>query len=311
MLVDRPKDDAGLFAPTVSATDHGSSGSISASSRSPSAIIRAVELILLLGLLLLIGRIVFNIFAPVPALDTAATASAAAPAPVVSGAEVIDNPFPARTVQAVAVVPATDYENVAETSLNIILKGVWPDGEGGGSAQINVSDNREYRFAIGDEIINGVSLERVLFDRVVILRNGVRESLVFENPPAKPAENNGRGSGSRKSASSNNPVLPALRGQQPPDIGAITEVVRFAPNRDDAGNVSVILNPGRNVEAFEDLGFRSGDALISIDGAPPPTDPVAMAEFVGNLYSKSRASIIVRRDNEEITVPVNISELGK
>jgi general secretion pathway protein C len=73
------------------------------------------------------------------------------------------------------------------TSLNIKLFGVREDrASGRGSAIISTPDGQQRSFAVGDEIVPGVTLTGVSFDSVTISRNGTSEQLFLDQSPPAP-----------------------------------------------------------------------------------------------------------------------------
>ena len=69
--------------------------------------------------------------------------------------------------------------NAPVTSLNLVLMGVVAAG-GESLALISVDGRDQLPFAIGEEIAHGAILDAVYPDRVIIMRQGVRESLIFQ-----------------------------------------------------------------------------------------------------------------------------------
>jgi general secretion pathway protein C len=78
---------------------------------------------------------------------------------------------------------------VLVTSLNLKLFGVRQDqASGRGSAIISTPDGQQRSFAVGDEIVPGVTLTAVGFDNVTISRGGTAEQLFLDqSPPAASA----------------------------------------------------------------------------------------------------------------------------
>ena len=73
------------------------------------------------------------------------------------------------------------------TSLNLKLYGVREDrATGRGSAIIALPDGRQLSFAVGEEIMPGVTLTAVGFDNVTISRGGTAEQIFLDqSPPAQ------------------------------------------------------------------------------------------------------------------------------
>ncbi len=84
------------------------------------------------------------------------------------------NPF------AAGLVAASDVPDAPETQLNLRLTGVLMSTDAfGGSAQIITPDNQAGRYTKGSEILPGVTLERILSDRVILRRDGQSEALTL------------------------------------------------------------------------------------------------------------------------------------
>ncbi|MGB5080775.1 MAG: type II secretion system protein N, partial [Burkholderiales bacterium] len=79
--------------------------------------------------------------------------------------------------------PTESY--VAPSTLNMTLTGVAMRASGG-CALVVSQGQPESAFCAGEEIAPGIRLEEVQRDRVVIVRNGVREALVMKDAEASP-----------------------------------------------------------------------------------------------------------------------------
>jgi general secretion pathway protein C len=74
---------------------------------------------------------------------------------------------------------------VVVTSLDLALYGIRQDeASGRGSAIIATPDGVQRSFAVGEEIVPGVTLTAVAFDSVTISRGGVTEQLFMDQSPA-------------------------------------------------------------------------------------------------------------------------------
>ncbi|MEM9495936.1 MAG: type II secretion system protein N [Pseudomonadota bacterium] len=267
---------------------------------------RLVEILLVVVLAALLARIVWLIAAPL-ALPTpgAPIAAAQSAGPAKTQPIVVKNPFGAAEADIVAPVDAAP--DVEETTLDLKLAGVWAEGEAG-SAIIELPDGDQKRFSVGDEIIDGVRLDAVFRDQVTIRRAGVRESLRFEGKDA-----------ARAGATANARPAPPRRTTQPPRAtpaaprarasGGLASVLRVAPGTDENGNRSIEIYASRNRAAFQELGLKDGDRLVSINGDPPPTNPTALSSVLRNLQRRSSVSIVVERGGEEIPISISIDRL--
>lgn len=96
------------------------------------------------------------------------------------------------------------------TSLQLTLYGIRMNlGSGLGSAILAGADGVQDSFAVGDEIMPGVTLDSVQFDHVIIDRGGVKESLYIDQ--SVPAETIA-------------PIEPAITAINPPiETGTSTE----------------------------------------------------------------------------------------
>ena len=270
-------------------------GAAALNSRGP--VMRIVEFGLALLLALLIARMAFVVFAPIelPEIEIAQSLD-------VAPETVVRSPFPAADVEAPAAEVVASPDEVAETTLNMTLMGVWPDGDiaGEGTAIIKKPDNSQGAYSNGDEIVNGVSLDAVYHDRVILLRNGLREALPFENLPERTT-----------SAQSRRTVTAGLRtnaARRNVNAGGVTDIFRVTPRAGADGKIIFHLTAGPNRTAFNRLGLKNGDELVSINGAAPPTTPSEIQNFVRSLQNEQTANVMIKRGNEVVTVPVDLAQ---
>ncbi|MFC7050294.1 type II secretion system protein N [Emcibacter nanhaiensis] len=81
--------------------------------------------------------------------------------------------------QKIEAVEETALTEARETNLDLELFGIRYSPDGSGVAIIRTPDKQQGAFRAGDEIFDGVILNRVLEDRVAIERSGVLEVLTF------------------------------------------------------------------------------------------------------------------------------------
>jgi len=142
----------------------------------------ALELLLLSLLAMQCARLVWAIVTPVGPIGDWKAPGALRPAlPVASPAALASfDPFFRLNQQGAAPVVVT--------SLNLTLFGVRQDrGSGRGAAIIATPDGQQRSYAVGEEIVPGVTLTAVGFDNVTISRGGTAEQLFLDqSSPATP-----------------------------------------------------------------------------------------------------------------------------
>ena len=257
---------------------------------------RIAEAVLVILFGFFLARIALSIFAPLPLPAGQAIAAAPQTGQPSVGALSVKSPFPVTVLEA---QPVETAPVVAETTLDLTLTGVWA-GADGGSATIRTPDGKQSRFAVGDVIVPGVRLEAVFADQVTIGREGVRESLRFESkaaplaaaPPPRPA-------------AAQRPASLAAAS-----LGALSSILRVAPSIDRDGNMAVEIYATRNRDAFAALGLRDGDRLVSIDGAPTPTDPATLSAVLAQIQRNGLTDIVVERNGERLPLELSLDDLG-
>lgn len=135
-------------------------------------VLPALEIVLLAVLALQCARLVWTVLTPVGPLgewrrDGDAGVSAPSPALFAN----FDPFFRLAQESGPAVV----------TGLNLTLYGVREDkASGRGSAIVGLPDGTQASYAVGDEILPGVTLGAVAFDHVMIRRGGAEEQLFID-----------------------------------------------------------------------------------------------------------------------------------
>jgi len=147
----------------------------------------AMELVLLSLLALQCARLVWTLVTPLGPVGEWKAGSALRPgAPASSSLLGGFDPFFRLNAEGAAPVVVT--------SLNLKLFGVREDrASGRGSAIIGTADGQQRSFAVGEEVIPGVTLTTVGFDSVTVSRGGTAEQLFLDqSPPATVVAPNGQ-----------------------------------------------------------------------------------------------------------------------
>ncbi len=197
-----------------------------------------------------------------------------------------------------------------ETSLNLVLSGVRAaTDEQQGTAYILTPDKRQAAYRVGDEVLPGVTVSRILAGRVVIDRRGELESLTMspdgalnvlgaDRPnPTEPSEQSERESASdQRSAASG-------RGRVSPD--ALLREARFVPIR-EGGRVQryrIVSASGSGVLA--DAGLEPDDEIVSVDGQDIATiDPETLFE---RLEGGGTLRLTLLRDGNRLSHTIDLT----
>jgi len=246
---------------------------------------RVAEFALVALLGVLIAKILLALFAPLPLPKGDRLAAANGGARKVETQLVVANPFPANAAATTGPVDAAP--DVAETTLDLTLTGVFPD-DIEGSAIIETSDGKQKRFAVGDDIEASARLAAVYSDQVIIERNGLRESLRFEHKA--------------------DAVQPAPTAQ--PAESAIGDMFLVQQDVDDAGDPAFRLFAGSNGTLFTQFGFEDGDILKSINGAPVAANASAVMALVDAVSKGATATVVIERDGAPRVLTLSLSKVG-
>ena len=229
----------------------------------------ALELALLVLIAVQAARLVWALVTPVDPVGNWRAPAALAPASDSVLAE-FDPFFRLSGAGGTAVV----------TSLDLKLFGVREDrATGRGSAIIALPDDTQRSFAIGEEIVPGVTLAEVGFDSATINRGGAREQIFLDQ--SRPAQAVGPAGPAAPAA----PAPAAARAASNPQI-------QFR-ERVSGGRVNGIsVGPGIDGGyALRAAGLMPGDVIVSINGQ--------------RVESLDQARTIARRTRGEVSVIVD------
>ncbi|HYJ51560.1 MAG TPA: type II secretion system protein N [Allosphingosinicella sp.] len=151
------------------------------------------------------------------------------------------------------------------TALNLKLYGVREDrATGRGSAIIALPDGRQMSFAVGEEVMPGVTLAAVGFDNVTINRGGAAEQLFLDQTPAAAIVG---APAAATPVAGTAPVAPTPGA--PPVVATPVPGAPFGLQPRMAGGrvTGLILSPGADGgQAFRAAGFAPGDVIVAING---------------------------------------------
>ena len=169
------------------------------------------------------------------------------------------------------------------TSLDLKLFGIRSDqASGRGSAIIATPDGRQQSYAVGEEILPGVTLDAVAFDNVTILRGGTREQIFLDQ--SQPATTLSPISDNASPPSVGTPVAA-------PPLPAAAADLQFTPRMKEGTVTGFIVDPTGVGQAFRSFGFQPGDVVLAVNGVPasnanPETIRAALAQSGGQVTAE-------------------------
>jgi len=215
------------------------------------------------------------------------------------------------------------------TTLAMILRGTLADRDPGvGIAVISDGERGERAFRAGETITTGVKVARVYPDHVILLHDGVEETLKLPRDQdlapsdivRQPSTKGGvaRGTGTRASSvSSESTPSPAPanvrapadwqqtveRLRQNPD--ELAKRVQIVPVLDGGKLTGVRVSAGTDAALIGQLGLRAGDVVTAVNGAP--VDSIARGQqIVDSLRSAASARVTVLRDGKPTDITISL-----
>jgi general secretion pathway protein C len=209
--------------------------------------------------------------------------------------------------EPVVLEPQESHENLAETRLNLSLKGTIASGDPETSIAI-IADarNEEKIYAIRDTVAPGASLHAVYADRVVLNRGGVLE--VLRLPKEFPAGTSSVRRNVTTVSRTANTAQPNIQTAVTANAAKLADVIRPTPYYVSGQMQGYRVYPGRDRRQFAALGLRPGDLVKDIDGAAL-TNPQQAAEIFQGLGSKDQVSVTVERNGQPEVLTLTTSQL--
>lgn len=246
------------------------------------------ELALLALLALQAARLVYAVVTPVgPVGDWRATPAAAPASPSVL--RIFDPFFRLSDSGAPAVV----------TALDLKLFGIRSDqASGRGSAIIGLPDGTQASYAVGDEILPGVTLKAVAFDVVTIDRGGAKEQIFLDQ--SAPAATVSPQSGAQADPGAVAVPPPPLAAAVPSELA---QQIQMIPRTDRGSITGVTLQPRGSGEAFRSAGLQPGDVLVAINGTRIASADAART-IERQLSQATSATVEVERNGRTVMLVI-------
>lgn len=207
------------------------------------------------------------------------------------------------TETAVFLDPGFD---VPETQLNLELTGRTVGNPG--SAVLKTPDNDEGSYREGDEIMNGVTLQSVTSDFVVLDVRGELERLTF----SKENQTSLGLSIEQSSVSISNSVSVPSQSIQPQSIPSLNSIdaanllntVRLNPNYDDGQLLGYQIQPRGDAGVLKNFGLEPGDMVTAVNGESLLQGRLDLQELTQTLSNARQVRLDIIRDGRPQTVKI-------
>ena len=219
-----------------------------------------------------------------------------------------------------AAAPLAATERLEETSLSLVLVGVFAAGDGHGSSALVARDGRRPKlYHVGDRLPGNARLVEVYRDRVVITRGAARELVRFAKTKAMVEVAQAPVAAARPDVAE--PQAPAANlATVPPTrrisdyVAELTRAPRQALAELGAAPAGGKSDPGYRLGALADrpelrhAGLQRGDVILSVNGRPvreAAEDPLQVAD----LTAERAARLEIQRGERQLVVTVALDSL--
>ncbi len=209
-------------------------------------------------------------------------------------------------------ITSDQLKNLAKTTLRVRLRGTAVRSQGDSFAVIEDRGTRkEDLYRVGDIILGEAKLIQILEDRVVLLREGRKETLELfaEEEPAKGGrrevastrtETSGPAGGIRRLGSNRWSVSREEVESAKTNMSQLMTQVRIVPNFSEGKPDGFKLLSIKRGSLFDRLGLRNGDVIRKINGVPLD-NPEKVFEVYEGLESGQSIAVDILRGKREQT----------
>ena len=213
-------------------------------------------------------------------------------------------------VTAVPDPVLSELSDAPDTRLDLTLLGILSaTADRGSRAIIASSAGDENPFAIGSDVVRGVSLQAIFPDRVILSRAGQLETLRLDkNAVPRPLAGGQPATASSEVAPSSDTgaLLSSIREQLMTDPSRAAEYIRVQPASSGGQLRGYRIYPGRDRAAFSAVGLRPGDLVTQVNGIQL-NDANTALQMLGQLSQASSVTVVVERGGQPQTVNVNFN----
>lgn len=198
--------------------------------------------------------------------------------------------------------------DVPETTLKLELTGrtVW----GVGSAVLKTPDNQEKSYRVGEEVMNGVTLQRVASEYVVLDVRGELQRLTFsrENRTGLVGDDKAPIADSLAISSQREPVN---QSNVSPQISAsniaaseLLKTVKFNPYFDNGKLSGYSVSGNDGATSLKPFGLKPGDVITKVNNTSLVNDRLNLLELAASLKTASQVKMEIIRDGRPEIVEI-------
>ena len=201
------------------------------------------------------------------------------------------------------IAESSDDPNAAPaTAANLALAGTLAGLDPGqGWAIIGASGQAARVYATGATLPGGTRLVSVYTDRVILDRNGMRESLTL---PRLSGSAGATPVAYRPDAAQSASLVDSVRELMVQDQSAVNELLRPQPVFAGAQLRGYRVYPGRNRGQFAKLGLQPGDLVTAVNGAPLD-DPNRALETLRGVGTGPAVTLTIDRNGQQQQMTVD------
>ncbi len=196
-----------------------------------------------------------------------------------------------------------------KSTLNYKLRGIYySEDKALASAILQKGSGKSQFYRLGDEIDNGIYIDRILPDHILISRNGRLEKLELEKPKAR--------KGTSRASANRSPALPApanatrvlqsYKRRYADNPLALAKRFQAIPVNRGGRNIGYKLKALRGERLLQKLGLREDDVFVEINGIGLDK-PFQALDALKSLSTAENVSITVLRNGSRETLDFSLN----
>lgn len=212
-----------------------------------------------------------------------------------------------QVVRETKVVQPVAVQDAPESNLNYKIRGIYYSEEKSLASVILQKDSNTSNFyRLGDEIDNGIYIDQINQDHILISRQGRLEKLLLEKPTADLK----RATFSRRSAapssSSASRVLQSYKRRYADNPLALAKRFQAIPVAENGKNIGYKLKSLRGESLLTKLDLKDDDVFVAINGIGLEK-PFQALDALKSLTTAENVSVTVLRNGSRETLDFNLN----